>query len=92
MSRNPFSFLSALSKEDQLLTLLQAAVVKQGGELRLSVSDLSDLPILNAGGNVSEGSGAVGDFRRYAGTDSRTGCGYGQFWQCQHAGQSASQH
>jgi hypothetical protein len=42
MSRNPFAFLATLTKEDQLLTILQAVIKTQGGEIRLAVSDLTD--------------------------------------------------
>jgi hypothetical protein len=42
MSRNPFAFLATLTKEDQLLTILQAVIKKQGGEVRLAVADLTD--------------------------------------------------
>jgi hypothetical protein len=43
MSRNPFAFLATLTKEDALLTLLQAAVKKSGGEIRLQVAELTEL-------------------------------------------------
>jgi len=43
MARNPFDFLDSGSRERTLLLLLLAIIRKQGGELELSVTDLTSV-------------------------------------------------
>lgn len=43
MARNPFQFLDGESESRRLLLLLEAIIRKQGGEIRLSIGDVTSI-------------------------------------------------